>query len=151
MDMVIKKSWHIRCSYLQIRDDAAFIYVDASDESKSNWMRWALLTGQSEHWSDRDWLFLSWSQLHTIHVCSMFQVCNVYQPWGGTQPGHLPVLPPHLLQSLPAHHGGSRAQGLDRQGLRHLAGPRYGWVISPKHGMTCGRSRLADLYISLQH
>lgn len=26
----------------QIREDAAFTYVDATDENKSNWMRWAL-------------------------------------------------------------------------------------------------------------
>ena len=33
---------HTHCSHLQIRDDAAFVYVDASDENRSNWMRWAL-------------------------------------------------------------------------------------------------------------
>lgn len=80
------------------------------------------------------WQIISLSQLHTILVCSVYQVCNVYQQWGGTQPGCLPVLPSHLLQGFPAHHRGNRAQGLDWQGLCHLTGPGDGWDPSLVHG-----------------
>lgn len=81
----------------------------------------------------------------------MFQVCNVYQQWGGTQPGCLPVLPSHLLQGFSAHHGGSRAQGLDRQGLCHLAGPGDGWVHWLTHGMTWCTTLIAfHFHISFQ-
>lgn len=38
IELVIKHL-NIHVSHFQIRDDAAFIYVDASDENKSNWMR----------------------------------------------------------------------------------------------------------------
>lgn len=36
---LVMKYLNIHISYFQIRDDAAFTYVDASEENKSNWMR----------------------------------------------------------------------------------------------------------------